>query len=237
MIAFDPVSALPSKWSLKPEDTYGLVFWTRDATNLVVAADQLRAYPLVVHYTLTGWHEVEKGSPSLQKALDTMSATVDAFGPEKVVWRFSPVPIVEDILPRFERIASAVRAMGIREVYLSFLQENDLVPETRSARIRRELLKQMAARTFLQIQLCAEDSTLTGPVGQQGKTNLGRGICESGQRFGHDPSPTEGCGCALAVDPFTINESCTFGCAYCYAADKTLTPKKRNTTKHLRVLK
>ena len=49
--------------------------------------------------------------------------------------------------------------------------------------------------------------------------------------------PSEGCGCVLMADPFTINESCTFGCQYCYAADKSLAPKKRNTTKgHLPVV-
>jgi sulfatase maturation enzyme AslB (radical SAM superfamily) len=79
--------------------------------------------------------------------------------------------------------------------------------------------------------------------------NLASGICESGERFAVippvDPTnlltsvlrqeralpPREGCGCALAVDPFTINETCTMGCSYCYAADKSLASKKRNTTK------
>lgn len=261
MVAFDPRTAVPSKWSLKVEDTYGLIFWTRDATNLVQAAARLQDYPLVVHYTLTGWHEVEKGSPSVEQALETMGATVDAFGAENVTWRFSPIPLVDDVLDRFEQIATGVAGLGIQEVYLSFLQENDLLPETRPARLRRELLKQMASRTKLQIRLCAEDQALS-PIGFDGSTairrhddppqlhnqwgplNLARGICESGLRFagsnmGVDYPPTEGCGCALAVDPFTVNESCTFGCGYCYAADKSLAPKKRNTTKlprHLKVL-
>lgn len=234
MLGFDPRTALPSKWSLRPEDTLGLIFWTREAKALVRSADLLQAYPLVIHYTLTGWHEVEKGSPSIDTALGTMRDTVAAFGADNVVWRFSPVPVVDDAVERFERIAKGVEGMGIKDVFVSFLQENSTKNEARPSRFRRELLRQMAARTSLTVQVCFEDDTKV----EDSAKGLRRGVCESGQRFstsmGIDWPKTEGCGCALAIDPFTINESCAFGCQYCYAADA----KKRSTTKnyHLPVI-
>lgn len=242
-VGFDPRTAIPCKWSLKVEDTYGLVFWTKDPTNLVERADQLRDYPLVIHMTLTGWEEVERGAPDIAEGMALMEDAVNVFGAERVTWRFSPVPATTDVLERFEMIAGHAAFLGLKSVYVAFLQENDLLPEGRPRRVRLELLKQMAARSHgLKVLLCNEDRTLAlneGPlVGIKPKVprNLGNGICESGARFnpnglGIDLPPAEGCGCALAVDPFTINESCSMGCAYCYAADKSLAPKKRNTTK------
>lgn len=236
MLGFDPRTAIPSKWSLKVEDTFGLVFWTRDASNLVRIASTLNEYPLAIHYTLTGWHEVERGCPSIDRALGTMRDTVAAFGADNVTWRFSPVPIEDDVVDRFERIAKGVEAMGVKDVFIAFLQENELKNEPRPVRYRQELLRQMSARTGLTLQVCFEDSTPVIP--SNGK--IRQGVCESGQRLSKsdislDWPKTEGCGCALAVDPFTVNESCTFGCEYCYAADKDLSPKKRNTTKNFRL--
>ncbi len=240
MLGIDPRTSLPEKWSLQPADVFGLVFWTRDAQNLVRSADALKPFPVVIHYTLTGWHEVERGSPSIDRALATMGDAVAAFGADRVIWRFSPVPVVDDVVERFERIAKGVSALGIKEAFVAFLQENDLKNEPRPARVRRELLQQMAARTDLTLQVCREDAT---PISAP-NPRLVHGVCESGRRFiesktwGVDWPKTESCGCALAVDPFTINESCVFGCEYCYAADKTLATKKFSTTKkhHLPVL-
>lgn len=239
MVGVDPRTAVPGKWSLAPQDTYGLVFWTKNPTNLILNADRLKAYSLVIHMTLTGWEEVEKGAPTLKEGLALLARAAEVFHPSRVVWRFSPIPNTRDVVERFAVIAGEAEKIGLSEVYLAFLQENDLMPEHRPVRVRKELLKLMAARTKLKLKLCNEDRTLAGPSMME---NLGSGICESGERFlpskyAIDAPKTEGCGCALAVDPFTINESCTMGCAYCYAANRDLAPKKRNTTKGLPVLR
>jgi len=234
MIGIDPRTAMPGKWSLSPSETLGLIFWTRNPENLIRNVDRLNGYPLVVHMTLTGWHEVEKGAPDIDEGLALLRDAVAAFGADRVIWRFSPVPVVSDVVDRFEKIAKEASRLGLQEVYVSFLQENDLVPETRNPRFRLELLKQIAVRSQgMKVSLCNEDHSVS--LGERiGPVNLAWGVCESGQRFakssyGVDCPPPEGCGCALAVDPFTINESCTMGCAYCYAADRSLAPKKRNT--------
>lgn len=241
MVGFDPRTAVPTKWSLAPRDTYGLIFWTKNPANLIANADRIKSYPFVIHMTLTGWEEVEKGAPTLEEGVELMAKAAEVFHPSRITWRFSPVPAVQDVVERFAKIAAAVEKIGVTEVYLAFLQENDLMPERRPPRVRKELLKQMSVRTKLNLLLCNEDRTLsderTGNGGARRITpNLGMGICESGARFAPtnyavDMPKAEGCGCALAVDPFTINETCTMGCSYCYAADKTLAPKKRNTTK------
>lgn len=228
-MAFDPRTAIPSKWSLKPEDTFGLIFWTRNPRNLIDHADRLKDYPLVVHFTLTAWHEVEHGAPGLKEGFRLMAEAVNKFGPERVVWRFSPVPLVEDVVDRYRWIARHAREMGLRQVYVSFLQENDRIPERRPRRVRLELLRQMATlEPDLKVLLCNDDQT-TLKANDCVPANLRRRVCEDGMRFGSRP-PFEGCGCSLALDPFTINESCSMGCSFCYAADQSLNPVKRNTT-------
>jgi len=241
MIAIDPRNAVPYRWSLRPEDTLGLVFWTKDPKNLVVDAPWLRDYKFKVHVTVTGWKEVEKGAPSLQEGKIGLYVAARELGPENVTWRFSPVPMVPDVVERFEEIADMASEAGIRSVYLSFLQTNDLMPETRSPEERLNILVQaaeVAKARNLRVLLCNEDRLLLGHP--DAHSNLGSGICAPPEDFalpGRDAAPSEGCGCVLMADPFTINESCSLGCTYCYAADKVYAPKKMNTTRSLPVMR
>jgi hypothetical protein len=245
MVGFDPRNAVPSQWSLAVEDTLGLVFWTRDPTNLVQNVPLLKPYPLVIHMTLTGWQEVEKGAPDIEQGLELMAQAIKAFGVDNVVWRFSPVPAVKDTVERFKRIARGAEALGVKKVYVAFLQSNDLMPEERPLTVRQGLLRRMAEATRLEVRVCNGDRTLDGII-LHATPNLGYGVCEDGHHFltpednglgltrnriaRHVETSTEDCGCALAVDPFTITESCNMGCSYCYAADKNLSPCKRDTT-------
>lgn len=231
MIAFDPRTALPSYWSLAPEDTLGLNFWTKDPTNLLADRELLRPYRVKVHLTITGWEEVEKGVPSMDLAIDLCEQTVAAFGRENVIWRFSPVPMTSDVVWRFFYIASRVL---MPKVYIAFLQENDLMPETRTPEERRRLTCEFASRvaTFgTRVLLCNDDARLFDvPAPFVGAASPELGVCAGPDDWDGSP-PAERCGCAIMIDPFTINESCTFGCQYCYAADKSISPKKHNTTR------
>jgi len=235
MLGVDPRTSVPGLWSLKPEDVLGLVFWTKNPTNLIEDAALLSGFPLVVHVTLTGWTEVEHGAPNIKWGLRRLQELVQVFGPEKVVWRFSPVPAVPDVVARFRTIAKEVEGIGLSQVYVAFLQTNDLMPETRSLEVQQGLLCQMADSTSLRVLVCNENRVLEGR--KQMLPNLHYGVCEDGGRFTGNTLelPTEGCGCALAVDPFTINESCSMGCVYCYAADRSLAGERRDTTR-LRVI-
>ncbi len=241
MLAFDPRTAIPSVWSLDPCDTLGLVFWTKDPTNLIDDAPWLREYRYKVHVTATGWHEVEKGAPNGQRSAYLLQRAAEHLGPANVTWRFSPVPMVGDVVERFAAIMRDAGYVGVRDVYVSFLQTNDLMGESRTEDERLDILRglaEVAARYGeAKVRLCNEDRLLAGRVGLA--ANLSAGVCAPPSDFGvvgRDAAPSEGCGCVLMVDPFTINESCTMGCRYCYAADQTLSPKKRNTTLSLPVI-
>jgi len=156
---------------------------------------------------------------------------VEAFGPENVSWRFSPVPVVPDVLDRFQRILDTAATLGLKGAYVSFLQPNDRIPETRNAVEQLELLRAMgesAAKVGVQVRLCREAKKRD--EGEPWAT----AVCAPPEDFllPTRAKPTaEGCGCVHMVDPFTQNESCSFGCAYCYAANTATNPHKRDTTK------
>jgi hypothetical protein len=237
MQAFDVRTGVPDWWSLAPEETHSLVFWTKVPKNLVADYALLSAYKVKVHVTITGWEEVERGAPNIETATQWASNLSDLVGRENLSWRFSPVPIlssVRSLYQRFESIASRMTGKT-NSVYLSFLQPNDMIPETRSAteclQIMRELA-QIADAYRIRVRLCnVYKDSLDGLGAQQ---NLSAGVCVPCEG---EPKPqSESCGCAIMVDPFTFNESCTLSCGYCYASDKSLSPKKSNSTKGLVVI-
>lgn len=230
MLGIDPRTGMPGLWSLKPDDVLGMVFWTKDPTNLIEDSALLKEFPLVVHLTLTGWTEVELGAPNIEEGLRRMAELVEVFGADRVVWRFSPIPMVPEVVDRFNHVAKEAKKMGLSRVYVAFLQDNDLMLDIRSKQTRQDLLCHMVD-AGLEVLVCNEDRALDG---LQESKKLHYGVCEDGSRFtdGKFAEPkTEGCGCALSVDPFTINESCSMGCFYCYAADRSLAGERRDTTR------
>jgi hypothetical protein len=224
MVAFDPRTACPEYWSLAPEDTLGLVFWTKNPESLLANQSLLEPYKVAVHMTITGWHEVEKGAPSIDEAGDLLVRTAQAF--PLTYWRLSPIPNLPmpELSYRFQKIAGYAMMAGIKQVFLAFLQENDLLPEPRSNSEQLEVLHMLeeSAKAYgIEILLCDDD--------RRHAEHFKTAACVPPADFGQEL--VESCGCALMVDPFTINETCSFGCQYCYAADKSLSPKKRNTTR------
>lgn len=241
MLAFDQRDIVPSRWSLRPEDVLCLLFWTKDPSTLLRDRKVLQPFNVQVHVTVTGWSEVEKGAPNLIEGAVLLQRTALAYGPHNVVWRFSPVPALpdEEVIDRFRRILAVAAPAGIREVMLSFLQPNDRVPETRNLADRMRLMHHLALLAEphgVRVSLCNDDRSLPWHTWEDHPDNLGPGICVPPESFQGD-CRTETCGCALMADPFALNESCVFGCTYCYASDQSLAVRKRNTTRHLPVVR
>jgi hypothetical protein len=234
MIAFDPRTGVPSVWSLAPEDTLSLVFWTKDPSNLIASQLRLQPYNVVVHMTATGWREVEKGAPTIEEAGRLLVEACRAFS--RVRWRFSPIPLISDqmVIERFKRLLDYAMNAGLTDVFVSFLQPNDMLPETRSAGARFELLNRLSeVASPLRVNLCKDDRSLDDWQGAQFEL----APCVPMSDFmGRQALPLESCECVTMVDPFTINESCCFSCMYCYAGDRALTVKKRNSVRGLPVV-
>jgi hypothetical protein len=236
-LGFHPIEAIPYNWSLRPDDVLGLIFWTKDPTNLMWSRLYERGYNIKAHITVTGWKEVEGKAPDHRRGAINLALAAHLLGPKNVYWRFSPVPILPHpvIVERFDCIAAQAAEEGLDRVYVSFLQENDRMPETRTEQDRLNILVELAevaATRRIKVYLCNEDRLLLGhPNIHQ---NLSSGVCAPPEDFalpGLSKPASEGCGCVLMVDPFTVNESCSVGCKYCYAGVKEFSPKRRDTTR------
>lgn len=160
------------------------------------------------------------------------------FGPENIVWRFSPIPQLpqEVVLQRFLPILQVAASVRIPKVYLAFLQSNDLMTEQRSPEGKLSVLRNLGKRAQdvgVQVVLCNDDAGALTEV----LPGIEAGICVPPTTFSGPMPAVDGCGCVMMVDPFTINESCSYGCQFCYAGDKSLSPRKHNTTRHLPVIR
>lgn len=228
MIAFDPKTAAPGVWSLDPSNTLGLVFWTKNPKNLILNRSVLNLYDVIIHMTATGWSEMEKGVPTLPEAGTLLVAASKLF--EKVYWRFSPVPLLptKELILRFQRLLAYATIAKRDRVYVSFLQPNDQISETRTLQERFDILNMLSeeAKAFgVRVILCADDRSFVKWPGALFQTD----VCVHPGDF-KGKVQLENCGCVLMVDPFTINEACSGNCRYCYSADKTLSPHRRDTT-------
>jgi DNA repair photolyase len=218
MPAIDQRTSLPAKWSLQPEETLGLIFWTKNPLNLIKAKDLLKRYKVQVHLTLTGWSEVERGAPLMDQGCSLMARAVEAFGAENVIWRFTPVPAVPDVVERFQHIARVAHSVGLRKVFTTFLQENAGLPDQRSHLEKADVLQRIQEASPLEVLLCQDDHSFA-------TSNIKAGVCAPASDWGL--TEADRCGCCYTVDPFAINEACAYACSYCYAT----TAEKRNTTK------
>jgi DNA repair photolyase len=239
MEALDP-AGIPGKWSLKPEDTLGLIFWTKNPSSLLTNLDLFDDFRVKVHVTVTGWTEVEQGAPNMTLGTDLLCLSARYLGVDNVTWRFSPVPLVPDAVERFEFILENAAKAGIRQVFVSFLQENDRLPETRPSTERVRLLQRMGAMAHerqVMVRLCNDDFSLL--EGIEATPGLSLGVCAPPEDFSFEDQvlpPIEKCGCVKAVDPFSLNEACAYSCEYCYTSDRQIADRKRNTTARLPIL-
>jgi hypothetical protein len=243
MLGFHPEQMVPYRWSLHADDTLGLIFWTKDPTNVIWEHLPDKGYKVKLHVTVTGWEEVEPRAPDLNNAANLLSMANHLLGPENVYWRFSPIPLLaqDELIRRFQLIMARSSEEGMKRVYASFLQDNDLMPETRSECDRLNILSQMgevAQQYGVGVLLCNEDKLLVGHPDLH--PNVSSGVCAPPEDFAlpkRDKPPSEGCGCVLMVDPFGINESCSVGCKYCYAADRLSNPHRKDSSReHLKIL-
>ena len=84
-----------SRVSLAPDAVDCIAFWTKDPRVLLARKDELdRAAPApyFVQFTLNAYGaDVEAGLPRKAQLLETFRQLAAALGPERVVWRYSPI--------------------------------------------------------------------------------------------------------------------------------------------------
>ena len=223
-------NAMPALWSLKPEHVHSIIWWSKDYRWFMKdpRRGELDAYRNFFNMTICGDRTTELGVPELEIQLQSMADLVAAYGPEKVQWRYSPIP--KD-WARFEEIAKFVAGLGIDQCYFSFLHSETLTPETRSIQERAEVLTRMSEileRLGMDLLGCWDDDQFANL-----RPNVKGAVCVDAQKinriYGLEhlglTHPKEGqCRCTKSIEPASqIALPCPHNCTFCYAAPSNLT--------------
>jgi len=238
--------------SLRPQDVDAFVFWTRHARPMLRLLPRLDAagYRYYFQYTLTGYGPpVERRTPPLEVAVRSFRTLASRLPPGAVVWRYDPILLgpafpAADHLERFSRIAGGVAGYAERVV----VSVVDLYRKTerRLGRLYRwddHLAREPHADPTL-------PALLTGLVERAAEHGLCVEACAQaadwsdlgvhptrcvddrllGRLFGgdwpsrKDPGQRNACRCVPSKD-IGVPDTCTFGCAYCYATRSDATAR------------
>ncbi len=231
--------------SLRPQDVSGIVFWTRYPASLLPHLPELRerGYRFLFLFTLLDYpRPLEPGLPPFANRLELFLRTADSLGPERTIWRYDPIVITgatdfDFHLAAFERLARLLERrthrviISIVDGYRKAKGRMDALAREHDIRlIEPDWMNPEADRFFRSLADCARSRGLA-PASCCEKIPLERyGIeprgcidaaslrdalgLEIGDR--KDPHQRAGCRCVPSRD-IGVYDSCSFGCAYCYA--------------------
>jgi hypothetical protein len=223
--------------SLLPEDVAGFVFWTRHAAPMHPHLQTLdrAGFAYYFLYSILGYpRTLEPRSPSTAIATKTFCELASRLGNERVIWRYDPVILTAELTPdwhrqNFRTIADKLYGKTTRVIVSivdPYRKTQTRIGKQDDGQVRYDIpaycellaeLAELAAERDMQMQSCAEPE-LTVPGVQQAAC-VDAELLErlSGRKISHaHHRQRPGCLCHRSVD-IGINNTCGFGCAYCYA--------------------
>ena len=120
----NPFNGVKSYVSYK--NTRFIVFWSKNPRPLLSHLDYLneRKIGCYIQYTLNDYEEekLERGVPPIQERIDTFKRLVDKLGEGRVIWRFDPLILTDDInvdklLGKIERIGAQLQGYTKKLVF------------------------------------------------------------------------------------------------------------------------
>jgi len=108
------------------QNTRFIVFWSKNPHPLLNHLDYLKERNIgcYVQYTLNDYEaeKLEQGVPALQKRIDTFKRLVDKLGKGRVIWRFDPLILTDDIsidtlLAKIEHIGNQLQGYTEKLVF------------------------------------------------------------------------------------------------------------------------
>ena len=214
-----------------------IAFWTKDPSILLARKDELERVapaPYFVQFTLNAYGaDVEAGLPRKAQLIETFRALSDAIGPERVVWRYSPILLGGAYdrahhLHWFETFAARLSG-STRVCRISFL---DLYPkiagrmaalgfsgvpdEEKAALALR--LAELGAAHGIDVGGCGDGALDDAGLARAGCIDAALVERIAGVRARRAPGGGKrgACRCAPSVDIGTY-DTCANGCVYCYA--------------------
>ncbi|NLL84230.1 MAG: DUF1848 domain-containing protein [Lentisphaerae bacterium] len=233
----------PSKFyrvSLLPIDVLGFVFWSRHPAPLIPHLPELNklGYTYYFQYTIIGYPTaIDPRSPDTTTAIRTFQTLATQTSPNHLTWRYDPI-ILNSIISaawhsdNFRRLADAL-APHTRRLVISVIDpyaktkcrlgaaDDGVIYEPEAYNDLLQHLAQEAHTRGIAVQSCAE-ATLNCPGVIPGRCVDGELLNQLAGRQAKPPRPHKqrtGCLCHESTD-IGVNNTCVFGCAYCYATHR-----------------
>lgn len=222
-----------SRISLSAEVVDCIVFWTKDATNIL---DKLKyidslGYKYCFQYTITPYgHDIEQNLQPKECVLQNFQTLSFKLGKHRMVWRYDPIIVngkysVEYHKENFEKMCEELSPYADRVIF-SFI---DLYTKIRSQGIHEiswdtmetmaESIGAVAQKYNIMIQSCCENYDFAKYGIQQGgciDLSFIEQVCGYKLNLKPDKGQRKDCHCIESIDIGAYN-TCLNGCRYCYA--------------------
>ncbi len=224
---------------LSPEVVDCIVFWTKDAKNLLPYLDELdrMGYMYYFQFTLTPYGRgLEKNLRDKADIENTFIALSEKIGPERVLWRYDPIVLNDELTSDYHRrefsrlcemLSPYTRRVTISfvDIYAKLLNrpavKENLIRAVSPGEIASlsEFIGKTARAFGIYPCACCENADL-GAYGIERAScvdgSLIEKLCSRPLELPPDKNQRPGCGCAESVD-IGAYDTCLNGCVYCYA--------------------
>lgn len=236
-------SAQISRLPLNPELVDCLVFWTKDAKNILSSLKLIdeMGYKYYFQFTLTPYDRtIEQNLRDKPTIEDTFIELSRQIGKERVLWRYDPIVLNNSLTIdyhklQFERLCQKL-APFTASVTISFVEVYRKLKTPLIREITDEEKVELAgfigetAKAYgLTAKACCEKTDLT-PYGIQKASCIDKAVlervCGCSLNISPDKNQRNGCGCMESTDIGAYN-TCLNGCVYCYANDSSVTTLRR----------
>lgn len=223
--------------SLRPEDVYCIVFWTKNPSDHFLANMGKIQSPFYFQWTISGYgNEIEPNVPDKYDVVKRFISLAKRIGRRRVVWRYDPIFIsdvysIEAHKEAFGNLCAMLHGYTERCV-ISFMDEYGKLKPLVDAGVMRaptdaevyelsRFIGETAARYGIKVQTCSEGKYDLSAYGINEAPCVDAEFIE--REFGVElpasvktPNSFRRCLCAVNTDIGQYHR-CQHGCAYCYA--------------------
>lgn len=224
-----------------------IVFWTKDATNIMDKLKQIDdlGYKYCFQYTITPYGiDIEQNLQPKEHIINNFQNLSSLLGKHCMLWRYDPIIVNEKYtvayhIETFEKMCEKLSKYADR-VIISFI---DIYSKIRlkgiseisfeKVEILAKAIAAIAQKFNIMIQSCCEDFDFTKYGIQQGgciDLTVIEKVCGYKLNLKRDKGQRKNCNCIESIDIGAYN-TCLNGCLYCYAnfSEKTT---ERNYQSH-----
>ena len=224
-----------SRINIKPDVVDCIVFWTKNPQKMIDRLKELDEYNYYFQFTINPYDiKIEENVPLKSKIIETFKDLSDKIGPERVIWRYDPILLSENIdinyhIKYFKVLLKRLKGYT-NQCVISFVDlYKKTVSNTKDLGIYEpsELQMRKLAISFVEIAKdynmrivsCSEKINLEEEGIDHGHCidpMVIEKICNYAIKTTKDKNQRKECGCIESIDIGAYN-TCNHKCKYCYA--------------------